>query len=87
VPFLLHMFSEARILFDRRGSVAPVIQNLRQYFAEHPDVVAEWTRFKRLHQDEKNGPACARTTIVQRWDELEDKYSGGTRKRTFFRVA
>jgi predicted nucleotidyltransferase len=86
VPYLLHMFSEARILFDRHGSVAPVIRQLEGYFAEHPDVVAEWTRFKRLHQAEKNGPVCAQTTIIQRWDELEDKYSGGIRKRTFFRM-
>jgi len=87
VPYLLHMFSESRILFDRHGSVAPVIRGLEGYFVDHPDVVAEWTRFKRLHQDEKNGPVCAQTTIIQRWDELEDKYSGGPRKRTFFRVA
>ena len=87
VPYLLHMFSEASILFDRHGSVTPVIRQLERYFAEQPDVVAEWTRFKQLHQEEKNGPVCAQTTIIQRWDELEDKYSGGTRKRTFFRVA
>ena len=86
VPYLLHMFSEAEILFDRSGSVAPVIIQLQQYFAAHPEVVAEWNRFKQLHQVEKNGPACAQTTIIQRWDELEDKYSAGARKRTFFRI-
>jgi predicted nucleotidyltransferase len=85
VPYLLHMFSEAKILFDRHGSVEQVIHRLQQYFAEHPEVVVEWARFKQLHQVEKNGPACAQTTIIQRWDELEHKYSGGARKRTFFR--
>ncbi len=85
VPYLLHMFSEAKILFDRHGSVAPVIQQLQQYFAAHPEVVADWIQIKELHQVEKKGPACAQTTIIQRWDDLEDKYSGGTRKRTFFR--
>jgi predicted nucleotidyltransferase len=85
VPYLLHMFCDAKIMFDRRGSISQVVDQLKQYFAEHPEIEAEWTRFKDLHQVEKNGPACAQTTIFQRWDELEDKYSGGTRKRTFFK--
>jgi predicted nucleotidyltransferase len=87
VPFLLHMFSEATILFDRYSSVAPVIHQLQRYFAAHPEVVEEWTCFKQLHQEEKNGPACAQTTIIQRWDELENKYSAGARKRTFFKFS
>ena len=84
VPYLLHMFSEARILFERHGSVAPVICRLHKYFAAHPEVSADWARIKDLHQKEKNRPACGQTTIIQRWDELEDKYSGDARKRTFF---
>jgi len=84
VPYLLHMFNEGKILFDRHGSIAPVISQLQKYFADHPDVSADWARFKDQHQNEKNGPACGQTTIIQRWDELEDKYSGGARKRTFF---
>jgi predicted nucleotidyltransferase len=87
VPYLLHMFSEAKILFDRCNSIAPVIDQIQLYFAAHPEVVAEWTRFKQLHQVEKNRPACAQTTIIQRWDELEDKYSAGAHKRTFFRYS
>ena len=84
VPYLLYMFSDAKILFDRQGTVTPVIHQLEQYFASHPDVAAEWDRFKQLHQIEKKGSVCAQTTIIQRWDELEEKYSGGSRKRTFF---
>lgn len=86
VPYLLHMFSEAKILFDRHGSVAPVIEGIRQYFAANPEVEADWVRIKQLHQVEKKGPECAQTTIIQRWDELEEKYSGGMRKRTFFNM-
>lgn len=86
VPYLLHMFCDARILFDRSDSVSEVVEQLKEYFAAHPEIEAEWMRFKDLHQTEKNGPACAQTTIFQRWDELEDKYSGGVRKRTFFRM-
>lgn len=86
VPYLLHIFCEAEILYDRDGTVAPVIDHLKQYFDAHPEVVADWMQIKELHQVEKKGPACAQTTIIQRWDELEEKYSGGTRKRTFFRM-
>jgi predicted nucleotidyltransferase len=85
VPYLLHMFSEAEILLDRNGNVAPVVEQIKEYFAAHPDVEADWVRIKGLHQVEKRGPVCAQTTIIQRWDELEGKYSGGVRKRTFFR--
>jgi predicted nucleotidyltransferase len=84
VPYLLHMFCDAEILFDRQETVRPVIEQLRRYFAGHPDIAAEWLQMKDLHQVEKKGPACAQTTIVQRWDEMEEKYSGGRRKRTFF---
>jgi len=86
VPYLLHIFYNAKILFDRQGTITPVVNRIEQYFIEHPEVQAEWARLKDLHQVEKRGPACQQTTIIQRWDELEDKYSGGVgvRKRTFF---
>ncbi len=86
VPYLLHMFCKAKILFDRNGSISQVVDQLKDYFAAHPEVEEQWIRFKDLHQVEKNGPACAQTTIFQRWDELEHKYSGGVHKRTFFRM-
>ena len=86
VPYLLHMFCDAKILFDRKVSISPVVDQLAKYFAAHPEIEAEWFRYKDLHQVEKNGPACAQTTIFQRWDELEHKYSDGIRKRTFFRM-
>ena len=85
VPYLLHIFCEAKILFDRQGTFTPVVSQIEDYFAAHPEIEAEWIKIKSLHQLEKNGPACAQTTIMQRWDELEEKYSGGVRKRTFFR--
>jgi predicted nucleotidyltransferase len=86
VPYLLHVFCDGKILFDRYNSIAPVVDQLKGYFATHPEVEAEWVRLKELHQAEKDGPECAQTTIIERWDELEDKYSGGVRKRTFFRM-
>ena len=86
VPYLLHMFCDGKILYDRYGSVTPVISQLKQYFAENPEIEADWIFFKEQHQIEKKGPQCAQKTIIQRWDELEDKYSGGDHKRTFFRM-
>ena len=85
VPYLLHMFANANILLDRDGSVTSVVEQLKQYFAAHPAVEEDWIRFKDLHQVEKKGSACQQTTIIQRWDELEDKYSGGAHKLTFFK--
>ena len=84
VPYLLHIFCEAKILFDRQGTFSPVVSQIEDYFAAHPEIEAEWIKIESLHQSEKNGPACAQTTILQRWDELEEKYSGGVHKRTFF---
>jgi predicted nucleotidyltransferase len=85
VPYLLHMFSESEVLFDRHDTVTPIIDERKQYFAVHPDIQEEWIHLKELHQVEKKGTPCGEMkTIMQRWDELEDKYSGGIRKRTFF---
>ena len=84
VPYLLYIFCGAKILFDRRGTFTPVVVQIEDYFAAHPEIQAEWIKIESLHKEEKNGPACAQTTILQRWDELEEKYSGSVRKRTFF---
>jgi predicted nucleotidyltransferase len=85
VPYLLHLFCDAQILFDRRGTFTTLVERIEAYFDAHPDVKEEWTRIEALHKVEKEGPVCAQTTILQRWDELEEKYSGVVRKRTFFR--
>ena len=86
VPYLLYMFCDGKILYDRDGSITRAVDKLKQYFEAHPEMENEWIRFKELHQEEKKGLECAQNTIIQRWDELEDKYSDGTRKRTFFRM-
>jgi predicted nucleotidyltransferase len=85
VPYLLYMFADAKILFDRHGSITPVVEQAKRYFASHPDIEADWFRFKELHHVEKKGPACTQTTIIQRWDEMEEKYADNAPKRTFFK--
>lgn len=86
VPYLLHMFAESKILFDRDGSVTPVIEALKQYFDQHPEIQEEWMQIKELHQVEKKGSQCGQVTIIDRWNQLEEKYSDGFRKRTFFKI-
>jgi predicted nucleotidyltransferase len=85
VPYLLHFFSNAKILFDRNGKFTPVVIQLQDYFANHKEIEAEWIEIESLHKVEKNGPTCAQTTILQRWDELERKYSNNGPGRTFFK--
>lgn len=84
VPYLLHIFCDAKILFDRHGTFRSVVSQIEDYFAAHPEIKADWIKIEAMHQVEKNGPTCGQTTIIQRWDEIEAKYSGGKRKRTFF---
>ena len=38
VPYLLHMFCDGKILYDRHESIAPLVDQLRQYYAGHPEV-------------------------------------------------
>ena len=85
VPYLLHFFCNAKVLLDRLGTFTPIVKPLEDYFVANPEIEAEWIEIESHHQVEKHGPACAQTTILQRWDQLEEKYSGGERKRTFFR--
>jgi hypothetical protein len=82
------MFSDAKVLFDRHGSVTPIVDEIKRYFASHPEIQEEWMRIKELHQVEKQSMSCGEKTkaLMQRWDALEVKYSGGIRKRTFFRT-
>lgn len=86
VPYLLHMFVDAKILFDRNSMVISIVKQLQLYFTQHPEVTADWIRFKELHQIDKKGSACQQTTIIQRWHELEEKYSDGFHKRTFLQL-
>lgn len=85
VPYLLHFFCNAKVLFDRLGTFTPLVKQIKEYFAAHPEIEAEWIEIESRHQVEKNGPACAQTTILQRWDDLERKYSNNGPRRTFFK--
>ena len=84
VPYLLHPLGEAKLLFDREGTIEPLLERIRAYFAEHPEIVAEWDEYYRLLKEEKAQFGYEKTTIVDVWNELEKRHSGGRTRRRFF---
>lgn len=84
VPYLLHPMGEAKLLFDREGSLQPLMIKINEYFADHPEIVVEWNRYYKLLKQEKAEFGYEKTTIVDVWNELEKRHSGGKIKRQFF---
>jgi predicted nucleotidyltransferase len=84
VPYLLHPVGEAKILYDRDGTIEPLLRRIRDYFANHPEVVDAWSRHYQQFRDEKVQFGYEKTTIVDVWNELEKRYSGGKIKRHLF---
>ena len=84
VPYLLHPLGEAKLLFDREGNVQPLIDKIRGYFVDHPEVVDQWNSYYELLKEEKAQFGYEKTTIVDVWNELEKRYSNGKIKRPFF---
>lgn len=84
VPYLLHPLAEAELLFDRDGSVGPLLVQLRAYFEEHPEIVDEWHAYTEQLRAEKARYGYDKTTIVDVWNELEARHSGGRIRRPFF---
>ena len=84
VPYLLHPIGEARLLHDREGTLQALLERIREFFADHPELVAEWNGYYDQFRREKAEFGFEKTTIVEVWDELEGRHSGGIRKRRFF---
>jgi predicted nucleotidyltransferase len=84
VPYLLHPIGSAKLLLDREGMIKPLLEQIDEYFADHPGIADEWTRYYQLLREEKAQFGCEKTTIVDVWNELEKRYSGGRIKRQFF---
>ena len=84
VPYLLHPMADAKLLFDSEGKVEPIQEAIRDYFADHPEMVDEWTGYYQQLKDEKAQYGYEKTTIVDVWNELEQKHSDGKIKRRFF---
>ena len=84
VPYLLHPLINAKLLFNQEGNVQPLIEKLRNYFVEHPDIVDQWNSYYQQNKKEKAQFGHEKTTIVDVWNELEKRYSNGKTKRRFF---
>ncbi len=84
VPYLLHPLGGAKLLLDRQGLVQPLLERIRSYFAQHPEIADEWNRYYRLLAEEKAEFGYEKTTIIDVWNDLERRYSGGKTKRPFF---
>ena len=84
VPYLLHTLVEAKLLFDRDDLIEPELEKIRNYFEDHPEIVREWDQYYKLLKEEKAQFGYEKTTIVDVWNELEKRHSGGKIKRRFF---
>ncbi|MFC1997706.1 nucleotidyltransferase domain-containing protein [Chloroflexota bacterium] len=84
VPYLLHPLGQAKLLFDRDGEIKPLLDRIREYFADHLELVDEWDGYYEKLKEEKAQFGYEKTTIVDVWNELEKRHSGGKTKRRFF---
>ena len=85
VPYLLHILGIAKLLFDREHTIQQLLEKINNYFVKNPEIADEWKQFYRQLEEEKKEFGCEKTTIMDVWNELENRYSGGKIKRIFFR--
>ncbi|MFN2196377.1 MAG: hypothetical protein ACK2UW_09670 [Anaerolineales bacterium] len=64
--------------------IAPLLEKVRAYFDNHPEIVAEWNDYYQQMKQEKAQFGYEKTTIVDVWNELEKHYSSGKIRRPFF---
>ena len=83
VPYLLDPLREAKLLFDRENSIKPLLRKITSYFDENPEIRNEWNRYYKQLKEEKTKFGHEKTTIIDVWNELEKRYSGGKIKRPF----
>ena len=88
VPYLLYTMGKAKLLFDRENTIKPLLQEINDYFAENPEIESEWNGFINQSKEVKLQTGCRASshgnTIIDVWNELEKRYSGGKIKRSFF---
>ncbi len=88
VPYLLHTLVDAKLLYDREGAVEPLLEEIREYFDDNPEIGEEWVRYFDESKEIKARTGCRASqngkTIIDVWNELERRYSGGKIRRPFF---
>ena len=85
VPYLLHILVNAKLLFDRENTIKPLLEKINNYFMQNPEIADKWNQYYKQLREEKKQFGYEKTTIIDIWNELEKRYSGGEIKRTFFR--
>lgn len=84
VPYLLYTLDNARLLFDRDGRIYPLREEIKKYFVDHPETVRAWNVYFEQFVKEKALYGYEKTTIIDVWNNLEKRYSGGRIRRHFF---
>jgi len=88
VPYLLHTLVDSKILFDPENIIEPLVSKVKDYFAKRPQLVDQWNLYFKQSKDIKLRTGCRASnngkTIIDVWNELEKRYSGGKIKRPFF---
>lgn len=84
VPYLLHPLGEAKLLFDRDGKIELLMERIRDYYVDHPEIVDIWNMYYERLKEEKATFGYEKTTIIDVWNELEKLYSDRKTKRQFF---
>ncbi len=85
VPYLLHILVNAKLLLDRENTIKPLIEKITNYFMQNPEIEDEWNQYYNQLSEEKKQFGYEKTTIIDVWNKLENRYSGGEIKRTFLR--
>lgn len=84
VPYLLHILCNAKLLFDRENTIKPLLEKIEYYFEQNGEIVNLWNKYYKQLKAEKEQFGYDKTTIIDVWNELESRYSGGIIKRQFF---
>ena len=88
VPYLLHTLVDAKLLLDRENTIEPLLGEIREYFERNPEIESEWKRYFEESKEIKRQTRCRASgegkTIIDVWNELEMRYSGGRIRRPFF---
>jgi hypothetical protein len=78
----------SKLLYDRENTIRPLIEKVKEYFEENPEIENEWkTQFNYSKQIKEQTGCRAQGnngTIIDVWNLLEKRYSGGKIKRPFF---
>ena len=88
VPYLLHTLVNSKILYDRENTIKPLIESVKDYFKKNPEIENVWKIQFETSKKVKEETGCRANsengTIIDVWNLLEKRYSGGKTKRPFF---